>query len=330
MLIDIFTMPEASNITTATGDSSTMGITASVRFWSYLFSNIASLLCTLFVLYHFLWDSTLRRAIHNHIIIIILIIGFIYEITNIPWILYASHTGRPLITSTTFYLIWVFIDYAFYSIQVALFAWAAMERHILIFHDRWLATRRRRFFVHYLPIATIIIYCVIFYCLIYFGSFCENSFESFEAGGVYIPCVFIKTFLGTWDLLVHQVIPTFLILIFSVALVVRVLWQKRRFHQQMQWRKIRKMTIQLISIVVLYLLFNGPWTFVIFAYQYGLREDIALIAMSYTIYFYYYVIFLLPFVCCGFLPELRKKVKECFRGRRMQQVVPLGLLTVRT
>ena len=47
MLIDIFAMSEASNTTTATGDSSTIGITASVRFWSYLFSNIASLLCTL-------------------------------------------------------------------------------------------------------------------------------------------------------------------------------------------------------------------------------------------------------------------------------------------
>lgn len=322
-------MSEANNTTITTEDSSDMGITAPVRFWSYLFLNIASVLCTLFVLYHFLWDSTLRRAIHNHIIIIILIIGFIYEITNIPWILYANHTGVPLVTSPAFYLIWVFIDYAFYSIQIALFAWAAMERHILIFHDRWLVTRKQRFFVHYLPIVMIIIYCFVYYCLVYFGPFCENSFDSFVAGGVYIPCVFSKTILGVWDLLVHQVIPTFLIIIFSAALVVRVLWQKRRFHQQMQWRKIRKMTIQLISIVTLYLLFNGPWTFVLFAYQCGLAENIAFVAMSYTIYFYYYVIFLFPFVCCGFLPELRKKVTLFFRRGRAQ-VAPTGILTMRT
>ena len=313
--------------TTTVEESSNVGITPTIRFWSYLFSNIASVLCTFFVLYHFLWDSTLRRAIHNHVIIILLIIDLIYELTNIPWILHASYTGMPLIASPVFYLIWLFIDYAFYSTQIALFAWAAMERHILIFHDRWISTRKKRFFVHYLPIAVIIIYCFIFYSLVYFAPFCENSFDEFVAGGVYIPCVFSKTLLGTWDLLFHQVVPTFLILIFSFALVFRVLWQKRKFHQQMKWKKIRKMTIQLISIVILYLLFNGPWTFVLFAFQYGLAEEQALIAMSYTIYFYYYVIFLFPFVCCGFLPELRKKVPQCIFRTRTPQVSPTGLVT---
>jgi len=251
-----------------------------------------------------------------------LFIGLIYELTDIPWILYNDRFGVSLSSARAFYLIWVFIDYAFYSTQIALFAWATMERHILIFHYKWVSTRKKRLFVHYIPIATIVIYCFVYYCLVYFGPFCENSFDSFIAGGVYIPCVFNGTFLGTWDLIFQQVIPTFIIVIFSLALLLRVLWQKRKLNQPIQWNRYRKMTIQLLSISILYLLFNSPWTLVIFAYQYGLSESVANIAMSYTIYFYYYVIFLLPFVCIGSLPELRIKCKQkfscCFRRRQIR------------
>ncbi len=133
-----------------------------------------------------------------------------------------------------------------------------MERHILIFHDKWVSTRKKRLFVHYIPIVAIVIYCFVYYCLVYFGPFCENSFNSFIAGGVYILCVFNDTILGTWDLLFHQVIPTFIIVSFSLALSLRVLWQKRKLNQRMRWNKYRKMTIQLLSISILYLLFNSP------------------------------------------------------------------------
>lgn len=327
-----------SNWTNATvqpisGAEQSYGITVWFRFWSYLVLNIGSFICTVFVLYYLLTDKALRHALHNHIIIILLIIGLVYELTDIPWILYYSYTGVPLISSPVYYLLWVFIDYAFYSTQIALFAWATMERHILIFHDQWLSTKRKRFFLHYVPIVAILIYCLVYYSVVYFGPFCENSFDSFVAGGVFIPCVFSKTILGTWDLLVHQVFPTCIIVFFSLALIGRVLWQKCKLNQQVRWRKYRKMTTQLLAISALYLLFNSPWTFLVFAYQYGLPEDTAQMAFSYAIYFYYYVIFLFPFVCCGCLPDLEKKLKQNFRWcstqRRRHQVAPTSLIKQR-
>jgi hypothetical protein len=33
-----------------------------------------------------------------------------------------------------------------YVIQGILFSWTIIERHILIFHDRWMITKKRRFF----------------------------------------------------------------------------------------------------------------------------------------------------------------------------------------
>jgi hypothetical protein len=51
-------------------------------------------------------------------------------------------------------------------------------------------------------------------------------------------------------LIAHGVIPTFLITILNVCLLVRIIWQKRRHHQN--WKKYRKMAFQLLSISALY------------------------------------------------------------------------------
>ena len=306
------------------------GLTPAFRFWSYVVANTLSVLCSIFVIYHLLADRALRRALNNHIIVVLLVIGLIYELTDIVWILYSIRTGVPMFHSTFFYLIWVYVDYAFYSAQVALFAWATIERHILIFHDRWVSTPKRRRLVHYAPIVAIPTYCLVYYCLIYFGPFCENSFDSFVAGGIYIPCLFSRTFLGSWDLFVHQVIPTALIVVSSVGLIARVVWQKRRLHQAVTWRKHRKMTIQLLSISSVYVVFNVPWTVLVFAFQYGLPAEIANVPLLYAGYLYYYVIFIFPFVCFGSLSELREKFKWMmfWRGNR-RQVGPTSIAQTR-
>jgi hypothetical protein len=290
-----------------------------IRFWSYLFSDILSLLCTLFTLYCLLHDRALRQALNNHIIIVLLIIGLIYELTDIPWILRNSHYDVPWLASPTFYLFWVFFDYAFYSLQIALFAWATIERHILIFHESWVSTKKKRFFVHYFPIGAITIYYIIYYSMVHFVPNCENSFDAFLAGSVFIPCSLDRTFLGLWDLIVHQVIPTFIIVIFCAALLLRVVLQKRRMNQPVQWRKYRKMTIQLLTISTIYMLFNAPWVLTIFAYQYGLPDDIATLLLMYMGYLTYYVIFSFPFVCCLSLPELRTKIQQIFFCKQVRQ-----------
>ena len=156
-------------------ESSPVFITPLFRFWSYLWFNILSLCFTLFALYFMIVDGTLRRALHNHIIIVLLVVGLIYELTNIPWILHYNRTGVPLIASHTFYIIWAFVDYTVYSLQIALFAWATIERHILIFHDSWVATKRRRLLIHYFPIVAIIVYYLVYYSIVHFVPFCENS-----------------------------------------------------------------------------------------------------------------------------------------------------------
>ncbi|CAF1093765.1 unnamed protein product [Adineta ricciae] len=313
--------------------SSSYSISPLFRFWSYLVLDTLSVVCTLITLCFLLLDKAIHKALHNHIIIVLLVIDLIYELTDIPWILYFNYWGVPMFASTTFYIIWTFVDYAFYSTQIALFAWATIERHILIFHDKWIATKRKRLFVHYIPIIAITSYCLLFYTFIYLIPFCKNSFDSFVGGGIYIPCLFSRTILGSWDLIVQQVIPTSIIVIFSALLILRVIWQKKRLHQPIAWKRHRKMTIQLISISCLYILFNLPWTFLVFAFQYGLSAEVAEIPLLFAGYLYYYVTFFFPFVCLGSLPEIRKKLAEklcwCRRRRRTPKEVSSKVVTSR-
>ncbi|CAF1154061.1 unnamed protein product [Adineta steineri] len=311
-----------------TSSSPSSGLSSSVTYITYMIFDILSILCSLFVLYYLLSDRALRRALNNHIIIVLLFLGITYELTTISWDLYYLRNGIPWIESPIFYLFSFFLDYGLYVTQIVLFAWATIERHILIFHNQWITTKKQRFYVHYLPIIIILIYCLIYFSLITFAPFCEDSFEAYITGGVFIPCVFMGTILGTLDLLIHQVIPTIIIVIFSVGLIVRVLWQKRKRNQLLQWRKHRKMTIQLLSISILYLTFNSPWTILIFASQYGLSDDIVAIPMVYAVYFRSYVLFLFPFVCCGSLSELRGKVKNVFYRRRRNQIGAIESLKI--
>jgi hypothetical protein len=301
--------------------------TQSQRFWAYLFSNVFSLIFSFFALYFLLTDRTLRRALNNHIIIVLLIIGLIFELTTIPWTLYSDYNHEPLIRSKIFYKLGNFLNYLSIALQIGLFAWATIERHILIFHDQWVSTSRKRFFIHYLPIGAIIIYYLIYYSIVYFAPICEQSFDAFLAGGPYIPCVLDHTVLAVWDLTVHQVLPILIIIFSSTALLVRSIWQRNRLHQRVNWRKYRKMIIQLLSFSTLYFIFDVPTVSMIFAYEYGLPTDIAMPALIYLAFFTSYIIFLFPFVCCLSLPELREKF---LRWRPTRQVAQATIIPRRT
>jgi len=146
------------NITVNVTISSYDIISSIGKFWLYLIFLIPSIICTLFVLYYLLFERTLRRSLNNHVIILLLLTVLFCELTQYPWMLYYFSYGNIWERPVAFCLIWGFIDCAVYALQLLLFAWATIERHILIYHDKWVLTKTKRFFVHYLPIIIIIIY----------------------------------------------------------------------------------------------------------------------------------------------------------------------------
>lgn len=312
-LIDLLNIPLFKKlIMNETKTLITDGIHPAVRFWTYLTFDICSIIGSLFVLYYFLSIQAIRRALHNHIIIALLCTGLLKELTNVPWTLYRIQFGVPAGRTRGFYLCTFFFGYAVYSTQVMLVAWATLERHILVFHDKWLKTKRQRFHFHYLPIMVILIYCLTYYAVVTFGHFCTNQFVSYLAGGYIAPCAYGNIVLAVWELLVHHLIQTMIIIIFSIAMIVRVIRQKQRARQQITWRKHRRMIVQMLSISALYLTFNSPWAVTMFFMYSDLSKEKTRIYTIHALYFRDFIIFLYPFLCFGSCTELRQKFRKKF------------------
>jgi hypothetical protein len=293
-----------------------------IKFWLYLVFLIPSLICSLFSLCYLLLHRTLRHALNNHAIIIVLFIGLIYEVTIYPWMLHYYHYRGVWQRTEIFCTFWTFIDWGLYYTQTILFAWATIERHILIFHDGWLSTKKKRFFIHYLPLIVLTLYCLIYYIIVDFFPPCKNYFDDFYMLCV-DSCLFYESYaLYMWDTIVHQILPSLTIVISSIALLVRILWQKHHMGQSLRWRKHWKMTVQLLCISILYLIFTFPITLMNFLYLCGLPDDVGTNFMNYALLLNYCIMLLFPFACALSLPELRKKIKILLRRRQRRTVVP--------
>ena len=294
-------------------------IPVAVRFWLYTVFNTLSILCTIFDLYQLLSDRKLRQALNNHIIIILLFTGLVYESTTVPFMLNYYRLGKAWILTPSFARFWTLIDYITYEIELLGFAWATIERHILIFHQQWLATEKKRFFIHYLPIIAIIIYCLAYYPFMIFFPYCQSSPLTQPMNGVPIPCAGFDPILGKYDAICHQMIPTFTIAIFSVGLLLRVIWQKLRMHRTIEWRQQRKMVIQLLSISTLYILFNFPRAIVQAFVISGDTTFVIIKAFTHLTFFSVQLVFFFPFVCCALIPDIEKRLKKMFCCQNKQQ-----------
>ena len=198
-------------------------ISNSIWLWSLLLSLIPSFFCLIFVLFNLLFDRSLLHALNNHVIIIILIIDLITELTTYPWMIYFYYNdgvwdGRSMI----FCEIWTFIDWGLFLTHTILFAWTTVERHILIFHEKWASTRMRRLLVHYFPLIILLLYNLIFNIVLDFFPPCENAFID-DIAVCASSCLYDIDALSMYDTIAHQLVPIFTIILFSTTLLARVI-----------------------------------------------------------------------------------------------------------
>jgi len=72
---------------------------------------------------------------------------------------------------------------------------------------------------------------------------------------------------------------------------------------------------------MIYFIFNAPYALVYLAFRLGLSTDIGVEFSLYAGFFTYYITFFLPFIACGTLPELEKRIKKLFCCCKQRQLV---------
>ncbi|CAF1260409.1 unnamed protein product [Adineta steineri] len=302
------------------------------RFWLLLIPNTLSLICSLFVLFHFLFDSTLRHALHNHVIIVILIVCIIAELTTIPFMMYFYLNGVVWIQSPTFCMIWKFFDSATYTTVPKLVGWSSMERHIIIFHSQWISTKKKRFLIHYLPIVLIVIYGIVLYGVTTPMNDCHRRFNYKSVYCSYYSCIYDSVTYSLYEFMSGGVLSSACIGFGSIFLIVRIALQKHRLQQQMQWRKYRKISIQLMFIALIFFVFYLPPILLAISQKLGVPSNVGADYNRYANLFSSYIILLFPFACISTLPKLKTRIKKTlhyFCRRRTRTIVPLHVIQKR-
>jgi hypothetical protein len=293
----------------------------------YIFSILMafSILCYIFVFYHFLITPTLRHALNNHVMFLLLGTFCVQTVFDTP--LHLDHYRRGFVwpPSMTYCFILVMLDYIIYEIGTLLMVWASIERHFLVFNPTMFNTRTRLVMYHYVPLGYCFVYPTIYYTYFILFYPCSSYYDMSTLSCVAACFVSANNIMAYYELIVNGFIPVCMVAIFSVALLVRVLWQKQQMRRQMTWRKNRKMTVQLLGVSTMFLVFNVGY-FVLalgqMVWDPTFGADLMIWFLSVNICAPQLVF---PFLCLGALPDLQIKVKALNPWRQRAVVKPITL-----
>lgn len=106
-----------------------------------------------------------------------------------------------------------------------------------------------------------------------------------------------------FDWTINNGLPTLVIIVSNISLMIRVVKQKRRVQQRINWRKQRRMTLQLLSISILFLFAWLPSLSIGLGQQFFNPNFLAEIQKNYALDLIYLMCLFLPWVCLGQLPQ---------------------------
>ncbi|CAF3645244.1 unnamed protein product [Rotaria sp. Silwood1] len=269
---------------------------------------IPSLICFLCVFFYLLKTrKTAYKHLHNHVIIVLLLLNFILITTELPITLVYSYYGHVQPINAQFCSFWVAYCYGLYGDGFFLMAFGSIERYFLIFYERHI--QKWRYIIHYPPILICFIYPFIFYSVVINIYPCENvyDYDAYVCGG---GCFQYQHIIGTLDYLFNLCTPIMLIILGNIILLLRFTYQKRAMKQANTWRKYHLMYVQLVSISMLYFIIWIPFVIVSLIrlfYNPLFLQDVTILVMIYCLYI---CPLASPFISLIGLPAIRRHLKR--------------------
>ncbi|CAF1224382.1 unnamed protein product [Adineta ricciae] len=305
-----------------------ISLSRSARFWIILFLDVPSVICSLCLIIHIIIDRTQRHALYNHTIFLILIVNLPVQLLDTGLYLSVIRNGLVQPSLPILCLLWLLVDYCFYCMGVILLTWLAIERHILIFYDQWVANQRGRFLFHYLPLILIISYVCLFYIVGIFVLPCDNVYDYTSLYCDVGPCLESYKFINLWETNFNYCCPVIIETVASISLLLRVQWQKRRLRRSNQWRKQRRMIMQLGLVSGINMVMNLPLYIVFIARSCGVATQSSTEAKIWFDFLSYGIVFFFPFASLCQFPVLRKQIIKTLTCIIARPSPPHCLLTI--
>ena len=184
----------------------------------------------------------------------------------------------------------------------------SIQRHMLIFNGQVLRIRQLRILLYNLPLLFCLIYPVSFYFYAVILYPCDGSQWYYEANGCGFAVCYIvyNSVLGMVDWSINNGFPMIVNTLANILLLVRVIKQKRRHQTRATWRKQQRMTKQLFYISSLYIIAWTPSLIIGLIQTLDYSDMLFQMQSDYFLDLTLLVCLLLPWVCLGLLPKLRK------------------------
>jgi hypothetical protein len=283
---------------------------------------IPSIICSIFTLTHLLLNRNLRLTLHNHTSLILLIISTFDLLLSHPFTLNYLRLSRVVPSMNAICLYWNFVNSIFTVSTYWTMAWGSLERHLLIFYSLLFNNRRGRILFHYMPLfITTILYPVAANIVVILFYPCENQFNmvSLFCG---FPCSLKIPSVALYTRFAHQFIPVFIVASATLTLLIRVIKRKRQIqNNRLIWRRCRRMIIQLLALVSVFLILTLPATTVSIVQNCCLPTFAVIVEDSYLNFLVRFITIFMPFFCLSSLPEIRSKLLPC----KKIQIRPVAL-----
>lgn len=299
-----------------------------ITFILLLIVEILSSVCILIILPYFFchWHSMMTKALHNHVIFLLIIVSFIYVTIDLPFIMNYYRLGYDNFRKPSFCLAWYWLDYTLLSVSLYLTAAGSVQRHMLVFNSYWLRIHRKRWLLHFIPLIFCVIYPSLFYFISVFFYPCVILFDK-DSLSCPFPCYTDALIISYVDWILHTIFPVMIIVVANIALMYRVIYSTQKIRQRRirTWQKQKKLTLQLLAFSSLYIIGWSPSVVISIVETFFLpnlyneRPELYYINNS-----SYFVCPLQPIICFFSLPKLTKFVKS--KLKRKQPVTPTTTL----
>ncbi|CAF3554959.1 unnamed protein product [Rotaria socialis] len=297
----------------------------SVKFAILIAFEIPSILVSILIFVYFGWNRNTPIKDHHHSILVLLVVNFVQVTTDLPMPMDFYRLGGIVQPATSAYCTWwAWYEFSLNIINGYLMEWISIERHLLIFHSgflRNLGAKKQRL-LRIVPLVLCMIWSPIYYCIVViFSPMCENTryFNSLLCG---MPC-YLRTSWGTFDLFFNGIFQVLIISIFNLALLVRVINQSLMVVGRVQnnWRKQRKLALQLGMISFVYLVVWIPISIGQLGESY-INPNFFLVQLDTFNFLVYLVPLVLPIVCLMSMQQLIIKFKSRLFRQNGAMVMP--------
>ena len=254
--------------------------------------------CNIFVLYRLLTDKNLRKELYNHVIIAILFSSLEFNLIHVPYSINLFLTGSVWPRSIIACTIWRFTAYLGCNANDVLLAWAAVERHLLVYQSNMMRVSRNRWILHYIPLGFLVIYLFGFNASCFFTLACLTKYD-FSVVFCDATCLNSVVVMSTWYLVVNQLFAAVLAIVFSLLLWIRIVQQRKRMRKNVEWRRFKKLTIQVLVITLLFVFLEMPYAITCTLAYTGYFTNSVLFDYfnSISLFLCYIMPILMPFAC---------------------------------